>query len=77
MKSVLVRRPANVDVLESHRGAETIPIQQRLVQCKQAIDVALRAHVGIILFCIRIFTQVRMRRSLSRRISRKDSGSTS
>lgn len=26
MKSVLVRRPAKVDVLESHKGADTIPI---------------------------------------------------
>lgn len=25
MKSVLVRRPAKVDVLESHSGADTIP----------------------------------------------------
>lgn len=28
MKSVLVRRPAKVDVFESHSGAETMPIQQ-------------------------------------------------
>lgn len=26
MKSVLVRRPAKVDVLESHSGADTIPV---------------------------------------------------
>lgn len=31
MKSVLVRRPANVDVLESHSGAETMPVHSSSV----------------------------------------------
>lgn len=31
MKSVLVRRPANVDVVESHNGADTIAIQRQSV----------------------------------------------
>lgn len=76
MKSVLVRRPANVDVLESHNGADTIPIpygQSRAVS-PRGVDIA---PVVCILFCIKIFTQVRRRRSLSSMMSRKDSGKTS
>jgi len=74
IKSVLVRRPANFELRESHRGAETMAGQV----CQPMDDDNNKQDVRIaVLFWIRMLRLFFIRRSVSRTMSRKDIGKTS
>ena len=81
MKSVLVSRPANADLRESQRGADTMPSD---ALAKVVLNVAggkeglaLKGSQVTAPFWIRMLRLFLMSRSLSSTTRRKESGRTS